>query len=347
MNYLARLPDKVHRPGVVFAVATGRIAVVTVICLALMLAPSPARSHDTLPMIYVVGSDNAILDNHLLEQLRKLAEHDLSVIPLGDADTPLNQAIPIVTIGPRALTATLDKYPQSPVLATLISQEFYRTTTSARSDNENERAVSAIYYGVPLINQALTGKAILPQARKIGLLASPQSTHLYSDLLSQLPEYNLEAQIFVVGSSNQLIPTLVRALYYSDFVLAAQDPVIYNPRTIKHILLTAYRRNIMLIGPSQGYVKAGALASCYSSYSAIAQTLVEALGYWFQYRSLPAPAYPAYFNVKINQQVGRSLSIPLPSEANIKQQVTKQLREKAMRASNGAAADARSSEILP
>ncbi|MCL1489071.1 MAG: hypothetical protein MH186_15255, partial [Marinobacter sp.] len=96
----------------------------------------------------------------------------------------------------------------------------------------------------------------------------------------------------------------------------------------------------MVIGPSQAYVKAGSLASSYAPYSAVAQALVNALEQWFHEGFLPKPAYPTDFNVQINEQVGRSLNIPLPSEANVKEQVIEQLREQAMPATKDAVADA-------
>jgi hypothetical protein len=303
------------------------------LCLILMLATGAVRSDNTIPLIYVAGSDNEILDSYLLDQVRQVVGRDVPVVPVSESGAALNPDIPIVTIGPKALQTTLDGYPQSPILATLISQEYFwsvTVATNADSKKEPARPVSAIFYDVPLLNQALTGKAILPQARRIALLATPSSVQLYSELMSQLPKHDLEAQVFVVNSSSELIPTLVRALYYGDFVLAAQDPSIYNPSTIKHILLTAYRRNIMLIGPSQAYVKAGALASSYAPYSAVAQAVVSSLEHWFKDGILLEPAYPSDFNVQINEQVGRSLNIPLPSEASVKQQVSAQLHRLAL-----------------
>ena len=325
----------------------GHRMLVALFCLIITLASGTARSDSIIPLIYVVGSGNDVVDNYLLDQVRQVVGKDVPVMPVNELGAALNPGVPIVTIGPKAFKTALDRYPQSPILAALISQEYYRAMAISRSAEEPEGTVSAVYYDVPLINQALTGKAILPQARRIALLATPNSTHLYSELLSRLPKYNLEAQMFVVNDSSELIPALVRALYYGDFVLAAQDPSIYNPSTIKHILLTAYRRNIMVIGPSQAYVKAGSLASSYAPYSAVAQALVGALEQWFQKGFLPEPMYPAYFNVQINEQVGRSLNIPLPSEASVKQQVTEQLREQLGSATKDPAADAENSRLLP
>jgi ABC-type uncharacterized transport system substrate-binding protein len=342
-----RSSSKVRPFWAVSFIAPGRVAVATFFCFILMLAAGAARSDITIPLIYVMGSSNDALDNYLLDQVRQVVGQRVPIMLVNESKAVLNPDVPIVTIGPRAFTTALGRHPQSPILATLISQEDYRAVASARSGREPEHLVSAIYDDVPLLNQALTGKAILPQSRRIALLATPKSTHLYSKLLLQLPKYDLEARTFVVNSSSELIPALVRALYYGDFVLAAQDPSIYNPNTIKHILLTAYRRNIMVIGPSRAYVRAGSLASSYTPYSAVAQALISALKHWSQKGFLPEPAYPTDFNVQINEQVGRSLNIPLPSEASVKEQVMKQLREQAMLATKSAAAGAENRGRLP
>jgi hypothetical protein len=347
MAFMDRSLSNISLFRTTYVIARVRV-VVALFGLILALVAGAVRSDTTIPSIYVMGSGNNTLDNYLLDQVRQVTGQDVPVMPVNESGAALEPGVPLVTIGPKAFTTALERYPQSPILATLISQEYYRTVISATSGRSvGKRAISAVYYDVPLLNQALTGKAILPQARRIALLATPKSAYLYDELLSQLPKYNLEAQVFVVNSSSELISTLARALYYGDFVLAAQDPSIYNPSTIKHILLTAYRRNIMVIGPSQAYVKAGSLASSYVPYSAVAQALVVGLEQWFREGLLPEPTYPADFNVQINEQVGRSLNIPLPSEASVKKMVAEQLREQAMSATKDAAADAANSGILP
>ena len=305
-------------------------AVRTFACVAFYLvmlsAGHAAGANSAIPMVYLAGSGNPVLDTYFTNQLREVIGNQVIAVPISGSSIALEPAIPIITIGPKALTATLGQHPNSPVVATLVSEEFFRSMGSALTGTVQPRHVSAIFYDVPLLRQALTGKAILPHARKIALLASPQSIHLYSDFLQQLSSFGLEAQIFVVESSDQLIPTLVRALDYGDFLLAAHDPNIYNSRTIKHILLTAYRRNIMMIGPSQAYVKAGSLASSYAPYSAVVAAVADNVEQWFNNNTLPAPRYLAYFKVQINEQVGRSLNIPLPSEISVEDQVQQQLR---------------------
>jgi ABC-type uncharacterized transport system substrate-binding protein len=53
----------------------------------------------------------------------------------------------------------------------------------------------------------------------------------------------------------------------SDVLLGLDDPDLYNPKTAKNLLLSSYARQLALIGPNAGFVKAGSLASTYSDQS--------------------------------------------------------------------------------
>jgi ABC-type uncharacterized transport system substrate-binding protein len=143
--------------------------------------------------------------------------------------------------------------------------------------------------------------------------------------MADLDDLGMEGRVFLVPSEGRLISTLIRALNYGDFVLAAPDSAIYNPRTIKHILLTAYRRNRIVIGPSQAYVKAGSLASSFTPLSAAVEMAAEYIRYFQETGEFPEPDYPADFGVEINHQVGRSLNIPLPERETLINDVKQRL----------------------
>ena len=99
------------------------------------------------------------------------------------------------------------------------------------------------------------------------------------------------------------------------------------------MLLTAYRRNRIVIGPTQAYVKAGSLASSYAPFPEMVQLASQFLDKYFETGEFPPPSYPEQFRVEINRQVARSLNIPLPSREDIAARVDRQLTV------NGEAAD--------
>ncbi|MEQ5815283.1 ABC transporter substrate-binding protein [Marinobacter sp. NFXS11] len=274
----------------------------------------------TARVVYFVGSGNAPLDQHLIELLKRQLGPTTSLTEVSDDQLSTLENSPIITVGPAAFSRARQANRSAAILAMLVDRSFI-SAFAERSPGQ----ISAVLYDVPLIRQALTGKAILPQANKIALLATADSVELYEPLIDELPAYGMSAKIFLVDSNDKLIPTLVRALGYGDFLLAAPDSAIYNPRTIKHILLTAYRRNQIVIGPTQAYVKAGSLASSYAPFPEMVEMAGDFLSTFFETGTYPKPSYPEEFRVEVNAQVARSLNIPLPSREDIATRVDRQL----------------------
>uniref|UniRef100_UPI003D2C5BBC ABC transporter substrate-binding protein n=1 Tax=Marinobacter adhaerens TaxID=1033846 RepID=UPI003D2C5BBC len=283
---------------------------------------APAR------VVYFVGSGNAPLDQHLTALLKRQLGPATSLNEVSDDQLATLENSTIITVGPAAFSRARQANRSAAILAMLVDRSFI-SAFAERSPGQ----ISAVLYDVPLIRQALTGKAILPQATKIALLATADSVELYEPLIDELPAYGMSARIFLVESNDNLISTLVRALGYGDFLLAAPDSAIYNPRTIKHILLTAYRRNQIVIGPTQAYVKAGSLASSYAPFPEMVEMAGSFLSTFFETGAYPEPSYPEEFRVEVNAQVARSLNIPLPSREDIATRVDRQL------AINGEASD--------
>lgn len=299
-----------------------RDSIIRVFCTMVLLAAAfqSLASERPVTTVYIAGSGNPALDQHITGLLAGQLGESVSLIPIDDDQLPTIIDNPVVTIGAAATTRVHNTNPAISVLA-LFAETAFINDLAEKFPGQ----ISGIPYDVPLLRQALTGKAILPQATRIALLATEATAGNYDQLLKELPAYGMEARVFLVESSNDLIPTLVRALGYGDFLLAAPDTEIYNSRTIKHILLTAYRRNMIVIGPTQAYVKAGSLASSYTPFPAMAELAARFLKSYFTDGRFPAPAYPDHYGVVTNNQVARSLNIPLPDRDDIGKMVQKVL----------------------
>lgn len=303
------------------SLATVTLLCTLVVAAILASAGSVLAQNNHRSIVYLAGSGNIPLDQHIKSLLESYLEKQIELVLISDEQPGLAEDAPIVTIGPSTFSRIREANRQSPVLALLVGQHFLEGVS-----HDAPGSISGIYQGTPLLQQALIGKAILPQATRIALVATSSTAELYEPLIDQLPAHKLEARLFVVDDDKQLIPTLTRALSYGDFLLAAPDKAIYNPRTIKHILLTAYRRNRIVIGPSKAYVKAGALASGYAPLPAMARMATDYLQVFLETGKFPEPAYPSRLQVEINQQVARSLNIPLPASEQIIQAVEQELK---------------------
>ena len=247
----------------------------------------------------------------------------IALRPFTPGQTSQDSESPVITIGPGAFNRIREENANVPVLGLLADEAYTQSANTSPSPR-----VSAILSDTPLIRQAAIGKSILPYSTRVAMLARPETKHLYLPLLGQLESLDMEGRIFLVPSNERLIPTLVRALNYGDFVLAASGDGVYNPRTIKHILLTAYRRNSIVIGPSQAYVKAGSLASSYTPLSEVSGSAADYIRHFREYGEFPEASRPEAFGIEINRQVGRSLNIPLPDRQTLIESVISHLNER-------------------
>ncbi|KPQ01612.1 ABC transporter substrate-binding protein [Marinobacter sp. HL-58] len=273
-------------------------------------------------VVYLAGSGNSALNRRMMTLLEKELGSSTVIRSFSAGQTSQDTTTPVIALGPEAFARVRQEDKNVPILALLVDQSFIEGYAERSGGS-----VSGILYNPPLLRQAIAGQVILPQATRVAMLARPDTVELYEPVTEQLSAYGLKGKVFVVSSDEKLIPTLIRALNYGDFILAAPDNNIYNTRTIKHILLTAYRRNRIVIGPSQAYVKAGSLASTYTPLTEIAEL---AASFIEQYRSdgrFPPPAYPDNFSIELNQQVARSLNIPLPEKQEIIRSVMERLAD--------------------
>ena len=106
-------------------------------------------------------------------------------------------------------------------------------------------------------------------------------------------------------------------------LLALPDPLAFNRNTAQSLFLTSYRYRDPVLGYSRSMTRAGALLSLHSSPAQIGRQTAE----WVTHAlitvpvHLPAPAYPAYFSISINEQVARSLGFTLPSAAELEKRL--------------------------
>lgn len=294
------------------------IALVSFLVLALSSQASAQDQNDAhfSQLVLVAGSDNAAFNIRFTELLRDQLGGDVKVIPFSEAASQAQPQALVVTLGNRALSRVQQQSPRPPTLALMVDEDQF----SNYSEREGP-PLSAIYHDPPLVRQALLGHLILPHGNQVAMLVRPgQETH-YDQLINDLAIFGLKAKLFTVESEETLIASLARALTYGDYLLAISDSAIYNPRTIKHILLTAYRRNRIVIGPGRAFVRAGVLATTYTPLDDIAATAGEHIQSYLDSGRMPPAVHPDDFGVEINQQVARSLNIPIASAAELETQL--------------------------
>lgn len=174
---------------------------------------------------------------------------------------------------------------------------------------------SAIYVEPPLERQFRLALQLFPNS-KIGILIADERAkkQIYKDLTEQ--QYSV-LNIVTLSDYESLNQALFEVLKKSDVLLGVYDKKIYNSKNIKNILITSYRQQKVLIGPSKAYLKAGSFASTFSNLSHITHRLIDILvthkstGLWL------AAGYNPYYEIVFNKQVGNSLNIQFPDPETV------------------------------
>lgn len=173
--------------------------------------------------------------------------------------------------------------------------------------------LSLLWSDPPVARQLRLIRTILPQVRRVGVLYDRHSEFLLKDIRQAAAPLALEIVAERWDDTSDSRP-LQNLLGQSDVLLGLDDPDLYNPKTVKNLLLSSYARQRALIGPSAAFVKAGSLASSYSDqedWLAILDELLDRPA-----TSWPRTLYPARFKVLGNRQVARSLGIePIEAES--------------------------------
>lgn len=224
----------------------------------------------------------------------------------------------IVAVGVQAMrnAAAWENVP--PVLNVLVPRASYDKLVAESGRMRRRAQFSAIYLDQPLARQLNLIRQILPGKQRVSSIVGPDSSVLLPRLRSAIARAGLSVAIEEVASEPEIQPALSRLLPASDVLLALPDSVVFTRDTARSVLLATYRYQKPLIGFSQAYVNAGALAAAFSTPAQIARQTAELLQAQPPGRAaLPVPVYPAYFSVAVNRSVARALALDIATDTAV------------------------------
>ena len=113
---------------------------------------------------------------------------------------------------------------------------------------------------VPAETQAAWMKRLLPNARNVGILFDPaQNDKRAADSAAALQRAGYAAVLEPVGGPTALPIALTRLTNRVDVLQALPDTTVYAREHSRALLLFSFRHRIPLVGPTEAWVKAGAL----------------------------------------------------------------------------------------
>ena len=222
------------------------------------------------------------------------------------ADLPrpgkLRADLRLILLDNAALEWRLGETAGPPAMAMRVS----RVQAEQRLGKSRPAFLTLLWSDPPLGRQLRLARYLLPQAQRIGVLYGEHSSFLLEELRHAARALGLEiiAQDWPDPRDSRPLQHL---LANSDVLLGLDDADLFNSKTAKNLLLSSYGRQMALIGPNAGFVRAGALASTFSDQddwlAVLDQLLDQPPARW------PRNLYPAHFGVSGNQQVARALGL--------------------------------------
>ncbi|WP_437182388.1 ABC transporter substrate-binding protein [Pseudomonas vanderleydeniana] len=239
-------------------------------------------------------------------------EDQVRFVPFGQLPPPskLPASTRLILLDPPSLDWRLADRQGPPTLVLRIS----RLQARQRLGEQQPHQLSLLWSDPPPWRQLRLIRAVLPQAHRVGVLYDSDSEFLLAELRHAAQPLDLEivAQRWDDTADSRPLQNLLRN---SDVLLGIDDSTLYNPKTAKNLLLSSYARQLALIGPNAGFVRAGSLASSYSDQNdwlAILDGLLDQPP-----STWPRALYPSRFKILSNPQVARSLSLEMIDEASV------------------------------
>lgn len=268
-------------------------------------------------VIFSAERDSPAVRSFAQQLAQALPQHAIEYMPRSQLETQrgFSADTQLILLGPELLDWRLQLKHSTP--ATLILQ-VSRVQAYERLNKQQPQHVSFLWSDPPIARQITLLKTLLPGLKNIGVLYSNYSAFLLEEIELAIQAENLVLyKYYWPNSYNSRGLTLL--LNKTDAILGIDDAQIYNPTTIKSILISSYARKQTLIGPTAAFIKAGSLASTYSDESdwlnALQALLETPANTW------PQSLYPSEFKVLVNQQVARSLGIQTKHSSESNEQV--------------------------
>ncbi|MFW2373739.1 MAG: ABC transporter substrate-binding protein [Gammaproteobacteria bacterium] len=285
-----------------------------------LLIPEIAYSQET--SVLIVGSSNKTFSNRLIESLNiELKQKNITTkIKIIDQNNNLSKTEAqqhklIIALGSVASKHIFEQNIDTPILSLLIPTQSLERLKSLK---KNQSPWAVVFLDQPLQRQIIFSRYLLGTGKIIGFLLGPYSGKQLASITDTARNLNIDIAVEHIDNDDLLIPSIKNLINNSDTILSLPDPVAFNRKTIRGILLISYRNNMPVIGFSKSYVKSGALAAVYSTTEQISLHASEITADFIDKKEFKQTLnYPIYYSIATNLQVARTLGINIKSDSEL------------------------------
>lgn len=278
---------------------------------------------DPSPAVLLVVSDKSAPYSKFLDgfaQCNRPSEgvqlrYDVKTVDQVAADPPLFESFDVVGVGTRATKFLYDHADSPTFSASLLPSIAVHQLLAGEVTGYSASLEAAFVIDQPLSRRLALVRSLLPKASTLSIVLGPDSAFFEEELRREAKAFGFTLNIAEVASEQDLSPVVMPLFDNSDGMLLFYDPVMTSPRAIRFLLYSAYRRQVPVIGYSEGFVKAGAIAAAYSSPQALGCQVAQhfsrkmLLAAEIPARERPIFIYPFYYQYRINETVAESLGI--------------------------------------
>lgn len=265
--------------------------------------------------------------NALSIQLSAIETIKLRIIPSHELSTDIlkqQQAERLINLDSNSIGRIIALGIQSPTIHAMTTLANARRYAPCLPNCLNSLAQHRFFVlDQPVERQLQLIKLISSSFKNIGVIVTKRSqAHLAS--LRQHAKKNQQTILEFISDAENIRYQIDDISRTSDIILAIADTDIYNASSVSQILLTSYRHRTPIIGFSNGFIKAGALAGSVSSLGQLVQHLSEEIQANDGLNTPPDENifYPKYFSVLHNKNVAKSLNIHIPSSNKLAHQLS-------------------------
>lgn len=277
--------------------------------------------------IAVIKSKNIEPYNLSLEGLREVVKVRVKVYnmdgklekgPIIIKNIQSNKPDLILGLGAMAASTASQNVKDTPVVYSMVADP-----KRYKISGEN---VTGIKLDIPLEQQFLTYRKILPGVKKIGVIfSSDRSARVVDKARSLLEGMNVELVSERISSPKDIPPAVGKILSDVDALWLVFDSVVTaSPRIVQEVIIfSALRKRIPVIGFNKWSVTAGALFSFFSEYKDIGRQTGRIVNRILQ--GVAPSAIPVespqkivvFFNEKVIARVGSKVNLNIPDNAFI------------------------------
>jgi putative tryptophan/tyrosine transport system substrate-binding protein len=280
---------------------------------ALLLANSPASAEDQLKVVVIKSSSLEAYEKAWQGFKAYFGEKNVTIFSSGFnledkasaaqlRATDLNKTDLVLVLGTKALGYVKEKVPQSPVVFSMV----------VRAD-AGSPALSGVSMNIPADMKFETLRKIVPDAKRIGIIYSPDSVKEMEQIQQICSQLNMKLVAKEIPSEKELPEALKDLAWRIDSFLMIPDPKIYSPHSVEYVLLEGLRNKFSVVGLSSFYTKAGALISFDCDYADLGRQSAD-LAVKVLNGEGPFLVFPRKVKYSLNLLTAERLGISIPEK---------------------------------